>query len=100
MSNNNGDSPAKSRRSFLKKVGGVAIIAPYLNSETQGGPMPFSLPSLPYAFDALEPHIDAQTMQIHHDKHHAAYVKNVNDALTTQDSIEDVLKNLTKLPDW
>ena len=40
-----------------------------------------TLPALPYAFDALEPHIDAQTMQIHHDKHHGAYVKNLNTAL-------------------
>jgi Fe-Mn family superoxide dismutase len=43
--------------------------------------MAFTLPPLPYAFDALEPHIDAQTMQIHHDKHHQAYVDNLNKAL-------------------
>ncbi len=43
--------------------------------------MPFTLPPLPYAFDALEPHIDARTMEIHHDKHHAAYVTNVNKAI-------------------
>jgi Fe-Mn family superoxide dismutase len=42
---------------------------------------PFTVPPLPYPFDALEPHIDAQTMQIHHDKHHAAYVTNLNKAL-------------------
>ncbi len=42
---------------------------------------PFTLPPLPYAYDALEPHIDAQTMQIHHDKHHAAYVANLNKAV-------------------
>jgi Fe-Mn family superoxide dismutase len=42
---------------------------------------PFKLPPLPYAYDALEPHIDAQTMQIHHDKHHAAYVANLNKAV-------------------
>ncbi len=42
---------------------------------------PFTLPPLPYAFDALEPHLDAQTMQIHHDKHHAAYVNNLNKAV-------------------
>ncbi len=41
---------------------------------------PFTLPPLPYAFDELEPHIDAQTMQIHHDKHHATYVANLNKA--------------------
>ena len=42
---------------------------------------PFTLPPLPYAYDALEPHIDAQTMEIHHDKHHAAYVTNLNKAV-------------------
>src|SRR5277367_3539172 len=42
---------------------------------------PFMLPPLPYAYDALEPHIDAETMQIHHDKHHAAYVANLNKAV-------------------
>ena len=43
--------------------------------------MAHELPPLPYAYDALEPHIDAQTMEIHHDKHHAAYVTNLNTAL-------------------
>ena len=43
--------------------------------------MAFTLPDLPYAFDALEPHIDAQTMQIHHDRHHKTYVDNLNAAL-------------------
>ena len=43
--------------------------------------MTFTLPPLPYSFDALEPHIDAKTMEIHHDKHHAAYVTNLNKAL-------------------
>src|SRR6266540_4349757 len=42
---------------------------------------PFKLPPLPYAFDALEPHIDARTMEIHHDRHHQAYVTNLNKAL-------------------
>src|SRR5579884_4035898 len=64
--------------------------------------MAFSVPDLPYAFDALEPHIDAQTMEIHHDKHHAAYVTNANAALEGTEwadrSVEDVLKNLGALP--
>jgi len=64
----------------------------------------FTLPDLPYAYDALEPFIDERTMHIHHDKHHAAYVKNLNDALIGQEalaamSVEDLLKNLPKVPE-
>jgi Fe-Mn family superoxide dismutase len=53
--------------------------------------MSYTLPPLPYAFDALEPYIDAKTMEIHHDKHHAAYVTNLNKALEAQ-------PDLAKLP--
>ena len=65
---------------------------------------PFKLPPLPYGFDALEPHIDARTMELHHDKHHATYVANLNKALAGQSSlggksIEDLLKNLNSLPE-
>ncbi len=64
--------------------------------------MPYTVPDLPYPYDALEPHIDAQTMQIHHDKHHQAYVDKVNAALSGTDwdgkPIEDVLKSLDSLP--
>jgi superoxide dismutase, Fe-Mn family len=60
--------------------------------------MAFELPKLPYAYDALEPHIDARTMEIHHSKHHNAYITNVNAAIAGTDlegkSIEDILKNL------
>jgi Fe-Mn family superoxide dismutase len=60
--------------------------------------MAFELPQLPYAYDALEPHIDARTMEIHHTKHHNAYITNVNAAIAGTDlegkSIEDILKNL------
>ncbi len=59
--------------------------------------MAFELPALPYAHDALEPHIDARTMEIHHGKHHAAYVSKVNGAIEGTDmdgkSIEDLCKN-------
>jgi Fe-Mn family superoxide dismutase len=66
--------------------------------------MPFSVPDLPYAYDALEPHIDEQTMRIHHDKHHAAYVAKVNAALEGHEdladkSIEDLLAHLDQLPE-
>ena len=64
--------------------------------------MPYTLPALPYANDALEPHIDAKTMEIHHTKHHQAYVDKVNKALegTEWDGkpIEEVLQHLDKLP--
>jgi Fe-Mn family superoxide dismutase len=65
--------------------------------------MAFTLPDLPYSFDALEPHIDAKTMEIHHDKHHGAYVAKLNAALekapTLQGkSIDDVIKALETLP--
>ena len=60
--------------------------------------MSFELPKLPYAFDALEPHVDARTMEVHHGKHHAGYTNNLNAAIAdTEDegkSIEDILKNL------
>jgi superoxide dismutase, Fe-Mn family len=64
---------------------------------------PFTLPPLPYAVDALEPHIDAQTMQIHHDKHHLAYITNLNKAVAgspmEKQSVEDLLKNLRAVPE-
>jgi Fe-Mn family superoxide dismutase len=65
---------------------------------------PFTLPPLPYAYDALEPHIDAQTMQIHHDKHHATYVANLNKAVAEfpelgKKSVEDLLKDLYPVPE-
>ena len=65
--------------------------------------MAFSVPDLTYAFDALEPHIDARTMEIHHDKHHAAYVTNLNAALEGTDwadkPIDEVLRNLDSIPE-
>ncbi|MFC7441184.1 superoxide dismutase [Laceyella putida] len=63
----------------------------------------FELPALPYAFDALEPHIDAQTMEIHHDRHHATYVNNLNAALEGHEvsaaSVEELISDLNALPE-
>ena len=64
----------------------------------------YTLPPLPYDFGALEPHIDAKTMEIHHDKHHAAYVNNLNAALKDHPdhqgkTIEDLIQNLDALPE-
>jgi len=65
--------------------------------------MAFELPALPYAFDALEPHFDARTMEIHHDKHHAGYTKKLNAALEGTEfadkSIEEILGNLDAIPE-
>jgi Fe-Mn family superoxide dismutase len=64
--------------------------------------MAFSVPPLPYAYDALEPHIDQQTMELHHDKHHQAYVDKANAALEGTEfadkSIEEIVANLDALP--
>jgi Fe-Mn family superoxide dismutase len=63
----------------------------------------FELPALPYAYDALEPYIDAQTMEIHHSRHHATYVNNLNAALEGQDvggkTVEELISNLEALPE-
>ena len=60
--------------------------------------MAFELPDLPYAFDALTPHIDAKTMEIHHDKHHGGYVKKLNAAVEgsaqADMSLEDIMKSI------
>jgi len=64
----------------------------------------FTLPDLPYAFESLEPHIDAATMQIHHDKHHATYVEKLNEALSKHPelpelSLESMLMDLNQIPE-
>jgi len=103
-----------SRRRALQNIAwtaAAASVAPmtrmWAQSVVGGGPPtagPFTVPPLPYAFDALEPHIDAQTMQIHHDKHHAAYVTNLNKALADapelgRKPIEELLSNLNAAPE-
>jgi Fe-Mn family superoxide dismutase len=65
--------------------------------------MPYSLPPLPYAFDALEPHIDARTMEVHHTKHHQTYVNNLNAALEKSDhrdvAVETLIAQIDALPE-
>jgi superoxide dismutase, Fe-Mn family len=98
------------RRTFVKSIplsfalsGSVESLA--LNtiskSKNQNKIMAFELPVLPYATNALEPHIDTKTMEIHHGKHHAAYVTNLNNAVNADSnaqgkSLEDLIKNISK----
>jgi Fe-Mn family superoxide dismutase len=82
----------------------TAPVAPIAAPATPAGP--FTLPALPYAYDALEPYFDAETMHLHHDKHHAAYVNNLNAAFAahpeaaqyTNKSVEELLTALSSLP--
>ncbi len=100
------------RRDVVKTLGaGAALLGlgamttPAAMAATSGGTaQPFTLPKLAYAYDALEPHIDAKTMEIHHSKHHQAYITNANNALATQaglknSSAEQLLKNLNAAPE-
>jgi len=91
--------PTISRRRAIQFAGGAALLAPKLFA----APTPFTLPPLPYAFDALEPYIDARTMEIHHDKHHQAYVDNLNKAVASEStlsgmSVEELLAKLDTVP--
>src|SRR5260370_32229576 len=66
--------------------------------------MAYELPKLPYAYDALEPHIDARTMEIHYTKHHQTYITNVNNAIKgkaelEKKSVEDLISNLSAVPE-
>ena len=74
------------------------------NSAATTAAVPFTLPALPYTCDALEPHIDARTMEIHHDKHHAGYVANLNKAVTDlpvgdRVNLDGLLKTLPSVPE-
>jgi Fe-Mn family superoxide dismutase len=92
------------RRHFVK-LGTLAATAALLPHAASGQTVPaHKLPALPYAFDALEPHIDARTMEIHHGKHHAAYIHNLNTALATapelaKQPLESLLANLPNIGD-
>lgn len=85
---------------MLPSAGARQPAAPPAGPASSG---PFRLPPLPYAFDALEPHIDAQTMEIHHNKHHEAYVANLNRAVARvpgleKKSIEELIRGLNEVP--
>jgi superoxide dismutase, Fe-Mn family len=100
------------RRQVFRILGAVPAAvagAPFVASSLRGQAAapakgPFSLSPLPYAFDALEPYIDAQTMQIHHDRHHAAYVNNLNNAVAGQaelagKTVEELVRGLESVPE-
>lgn len=87
------DKVGMTRRDVLKTLGagaalvGLGLMQTARASAAEGAPVLLTLPKLPYAYDALEPHIDARTMEIHHTKHHQAYITNAN-------------KVFTQHPDW
>jgi Fe-Mn family superoxide dismutase len=92
------------RREVLKSAAAsaAALLVPSTGAAKRAAG--FTLPKLPYAYDALEPHIDAKTMEIHHDKHHQAYVDGLNAALKDQPDwlskpVDTVIANLGKLPE-
>ena len=99
----------------MSALAGAAIMANQLRAQgapaTQAAPAPaaataapFTLPALPYAYDALEPYFDADTMHLHHDKHHQAYVNNLNAAVAGHPevfgkTVNDLVANLTEVPE-
>jgi Fe-Mn family superoxide dismutase len=99
------------RRDAVKKTAlsaamiAVASVPGSVQAQAAGAPAgPFKLPPLPYAFDALEPHIDAKTMEIHHDRHHQAYVTNLNKAVMgnadlSSKSVEELIRHLDDVPE-
>ena len=96
--------PSITRRRLIS--GGAALAASALAPRVVWGQAagPFKLDPLPYAYNALEPHIDARTMELHHDKHHAAYIANLNNAVKDHADIaamplQDILAKLGEMPD-
>lgn len=92
------------RRDFLRRVSLPAAAWWLGPSGAAQAAEPFRLPDLPYPYDALEPHIDTLTMQIHHGKHHAAYVNNLNAAISkypdwASKSIEEIVRNIDQVPE-
>jgi superoxide dismutase, Fe-Mn family len=95
---------AMTRRDLLRTTAaGAAALALPTFAAAQDAAKMHTLPALPYAFDALEPHIDAKTMEIHHDRHHKAYVDNLNKALAGTEwagmPVEKIITGLDKVPE-
>lgn len=96
------------KREFIKSaavLGGAALLPQSLSAATENlanTPPVFTLPTLPYSYDALEPHFDKLTMEIHHSRHHKAYVDNLNKALandaTAPASVDEICKGISKYP--
>jgi Fe-Mn family superoxide dismutase len=83
------------RNTFLQLMGAGVLLSSFRSVQALEN-TPFTLPALPYAFDALEPHIDKMTMEIHHDRHHKAYVDNLNKAVgTSTKSLEELLATIS-----
>lgn len=86
------------RNTFLQMMGVGVLLSSFRSAQGLEN-VPFTLPALPYAFDALEPHIDKLTMEIHHDRHHKAYVDNLNKAVgTSTKSLEELLATISTQP--
>ncbi len=86
------------RNTFLQLMGAGALLSSFRSRQVMEN-TPFTLPALPYAFDALEPHIDKLTMEIHHDRHHKAYVDNLNKAVgASTKSLEELLATVSAQP--
>jgi superoxide dismutase, Fe-Mn family len=95
---------ALTRRKFLAGSAAVAALTLARGAYAQTASGPFQLPPLGYPFNALEPHIDTRTMEIHHDRHHAAYVANLNNAVKDHSNIasmplQDILAKLPEMPE-
>jgi Fe-Mn family superoxide dismutase len=86
------------RNTFLQLMGVGVLLSSFRSRQVMEN-APFTLPALPYAFDALEPHIDKLTMEIHHDRHHKAYVDNLNKAVgASTKSLEELLATVSTQP--